>query len=138
MSNSNFTPLAAAFNFYFGLHCTDVVSAWAKKCCCRFLSSPSPPLPEPAEAVTASAAADPVDFKAMAAEQNGYTEMQRLLSGSSIQLAFCPAGALCLAGDVTTGVFFTPVSSRNSENTFFPFSLHFTSQESHFPAYGIF
>jgi hypothetical protein len=34
------------------------------------------------------AEADPVDFKAMAAEQNRCAEMQCLLAGSSLKLAF--------------------------------------------------
>jgi hypothetical protein len=46
-----------------------------------------------------------VDFKAMAAEQNRCTETQRLLGGSSLQLAFRQLGTQCLAGNVSTGVF---------------------------------
>jgi hypothetical protein len=55
--------------------------------------------------VTAAAAADPVDFEAMAAEQNSYAETQRLLGGTSRKLTFRQTGAHCLAGDVSTGVF---------------------------------
>jgi hypothetical protein len=44
-----------------------------------FLSRPLPP-PEPSETDAAAAEADPVDFKAMAAEQNCCTETQRLLA----------------------------------------------------------
>jgi hypothetical protein len=51
-----------------------------------FLSRPSPP--EPTGNVTAAAAADPVDFEAIAAEQNSCAETQRLLSGTSLKLAF--------------------------------------------------
>jgi hypothetical protein len=67
-----------------------------------FLSRPSPP--EPTGNVAAAAAADPVDFKAMAAEQNIWAETQHLLSGTYLKLAFCQAVAHCLAGDVSTGV----------------------------------
>jgi hypothetical protein len=38
--------------------------------------------------VTATSAADPVDFKEMAAEQNRCPETQRLLGGASLKLAF--------------------------------------------------
>jgi hypothetical protein len=68
-----------------------------------FLSRPSPP--EPTGTVAAAVAADPVDFEAMAAEKNSCAEMQRLLGRTSLKLAFRQAGAHCLAGDVSTGVF---------------------------------
>jgi hypothetical protein len=68
-----------------------------------FLSRPSPP--EPTGTVATAAAADPVDFEAMAAEQNNCAETQRLLSRTSLKLAFRQAGAHRLAGDVSTGVF---------------------------------
>jgi hypothetical protein len=41
----------------------------------------------------------------MAAEQNSCAEMQCLLGGTSLKLAFCQAGAQRLAGDVSTCVF---------------------------------
>jgi hypothetical protein len=44
-----------------------------------------------------------VDFKEMAAEQNCCPETQRLLSGTSLKLAFHQTGAKRLAGDVSTG-----------------------------------
>jgi hypothetical protein len=44
----------------------------------NFFSRPSPT--EPTENVAATAAADPVDFKAMASEKNSCTEMQRYCS----------------------------------------------------------
>jgi hypothetical protein len=74
-----------------------------------FLSRPSPP--EPTGNV---AAADPVNFEAMAAKQNSCTETQRLLGGTSLKLAFCQAGAHPLDGDVSTGVFspFVPQKFR--------------------------
>jgi hypothetical protein len=50
-------------------------------------------------------AADPVDFKEMAAEQNRCRETQRLLGGTSLKLAFRRTGAQRLAGDVSTGNF---------------------------------
>jgi hypothetical protein len=68
-----------------------------------FLSQTSPP--ELTGNVAAAAAADPVDFEAMAAEQNSCTEMQRLLGRTSLKLAFHQTGAHHLAGDVSTGVF---------------------------------
>ncbi len=80
-----------------------------------FLSRPSPP--EPTRNVTAAAAADPVDFEAMAAVQNSCTEMQRLLGGTSLKLAFRQAGAYHLAGDVSTGVF-RPIVPQSSVEIF--------------------
>ncbi len=68
-----------------------------------FLSRPSPP--EPTGTVAAAAAADPVDFEAMAAKQNSCAETQRLLGGTSLKLPFRQAGARRLAGHVSTGVF---------------------------------
>ncbi len=65
-----------------------------------FLSRPSPPEPTGTVAV-----ADPVNFEAMAAKQNSCAETQRLLGGTSLQLAFHQEGTHCLAGDVSTGVF---------------------------------
>jgi hypothetical protein len=83
-------------------------------------------------------AADPVDFEAMAAKQNRCTEMQRLLGGSSLKLAFCQAGAQRLAGDVSTGVFCPIVPEKfRKKGLFFPFA-HFTSWEARLPAYGVF
>ncbi len=57
-----------------------------------FLSHPLPP-PESAVTVAASAAADPVDFETMAAEQNRSLKTQCLFDGSSLKLAFRQAGA---------------------------------------------
>ncbi len=65
-----------------------------------FLSRPSPL--GPTGTVAAAAEADPVNFEAMAAEQNSCAETQRLLDGTSLKLAF---RAHRLAGDVSTGVF---------------------------------
>jgi hypothetical protein len=48
----------------------------------------------------------------MATEQNRCAETQRLLGGSSLQLAFRLAGAQRLAGDVSTGVFH-PIVPQN-------------------------
>jgi hypothetical protein len=55
--------------------------------------------------VAAMAAADPVDFKEMAAEQNHCPETQHLLGGTSLKLAVCQTGAECLAGNISTGTF---------------------------------
>jgi hypothetical protein len=49
----------------------------------------SHPLPKSTETVAPMAAADLVDFEEMATEQNCCAEMQRLLSGTSLKLAFC-------------------------------------------------
>jgi hypothetical protein len=49
---------------------------------------PTPPPLEPSGTVGATTVADPVDFKAIAAEQNRCVEMQCLLGGSSLKIAF--------------------------------------------------
>jgi hypothetical protein len=66
--------------------------------------------------VTATSAADPVDFEEMAAEQNCCPEMQRLLGGTSLKLTSCQTGAQRLAGDVSTGNFrlIVPLKFRKS------------------------
>jgi hypothetical protein len=56
-----------------------------------FPAKPSPL--EPSGTVTAAAKADPVDFEAMATEQNCCPKTKRLLGGSSLKLAFQQAGA---------------------------------------------
>jgi hypothetical protein len=53
----------------------------------------------------AAAAAAPVDFEEMAAEQNSCPETQRLLGGKSLKFAFRQTGAQRLAGDIYTGTF---------------------------------
>jgi hypothetical protein len=68
--------------------------------------------------VTATSAADPVDFKEMAAEQNRCPETQRLLGSTSLKLAFHQTGAQCLAGDVSTGNF-CPVVPLKFRKTIF-------------------
>jgi hypothetical protein len=62
-------------------------------------------LPPSTGTVAATAAADPVDFEEMAAEQNRCPETQRLLGGTSLKLAFRQTGAQCLAGDISTATF---------------------------------
>jgi hypothetical protein len=64
------------------------------------LSPPSPP--HLTDDVVVAAAITPLDFKAMAAKQNLYPEMQPLLGGSSLGIAFRLAGAQHLVGDVST------------------------------------
>jgi hypothetical protein len=86
-----------------------------------FFVSLSPTPLESAETVTASAAADPVDFEAMAAEQNCCAEMQCLLGGSSLQLAFCQAGTQLLSGNVSTGIFRPIVPQKFRKDIFFHF-----------------
>jgi hypothetical protein len=49
---------------------------------------PDHPPPPSTGTVAATAAADPVDFEEMAAEQNHCPETQRLLGGTSLELAF--------------------------------------------------
>jgi hypothetical protein len=48
-----------------------------------------------AGSVAATLAADPVDFKEMATEQNRCPETQCLLGGTSLKLAFHQTGAQC-------------------------------------------
>ncbi len=67
-----------------------------------FLSRPPPPS---TGTVAATAAADPVDFEEMAAEQNRCPETQHLLGSTSLKLAFRQTGAQRLAGDISTGTF---------------------------------
>jgi hypothetical protein len=63
------------------------------------------PLLESTDTVAATAAADPVNFKEMAAKQNCCAETQSLLGGTSLKLAFYQTGAQCPSGDISTGVF---------------------------------
>jgi hypothetical protein len=65
----------------------------------------SRPLPESTKTVPSTAAADPVDCEEMAADQNHFAEMQRLLGSSSLKLAIHQTGTQRLAGDVSTSVF---------------------------------
>ncbi len=67
-----------------------------------FLSCP--PL-QTARSVVPTMAADPVDYKEIAAEQHCYPETQQLIGGASLKLAFHQTGAQCLAGDISTGTF---------------------------------
>jgi hypothetical protein len=64
-----------------------------------------PPKPNSHWIITAMSAADPVDFKEMAAKKNRCPETQRLLGGTSLKLAFRQTGAQRLAEDVSTGTF---------------------------------
>jgi hypothetical protein len=59
------------------------------------------------------AAADPVDFKAMPAEQNGCAETQRLLSGTFLKLACRQAWLVMFQR-----AFFVPLSHKNSIEIF--------------------
>jgi hypothetical protein len=78
---------------------------------------PPPPPPEPSGTVAATTAADPVDFEAMAAEQNRCTETQCLLGSSSLKIVFWQAGAQRLVGDVSTA-FFALLSLKSSQKIF--------------------
>jgi hypothetical protein len=106
----------APFGFHFLIQFADV-SARFEKCCCRFFVQPTPP-PEPSETVAATTAADPVDFEAMATEQNRWAKMQRLFGSSSLKIAFRQAGAQCLVGDVSTGVFCPVVPEKFRKEVF--------------------
>ncbi len=105
------------------------------------LSRPPPPLLESTETVAASAAADPVDFEAMAPEQNRCAETQRLLGSSSLQLAFRQAGTQRLAGDDSTGVF-RPIVPQKMRKYIFSIFTTFHIQGglpgACLPAYGVF
>jgi hypothetical protein len=79
---------------------------------------PPPPPPEPSRTVALVAAADQVDFKAMAAEQNRSAETQHLLGGSSLKLAFRQAGAQRLVGNVSTEVFHPIVPAKFQKDIF--------------------
>jgi hypothetical protein len=72
----------------------------------NFLSCPTP---QTTGSVATTMAAEPVDFEEMAAKQHRCPETQRLLGGTSLNLAFCQTGAQYLAGDVSTGTFRTIV-----------------------------
>ncbi len=71
--------------------------------------------------VAATAAADPVNFEEMAAEQNRCPETQRLLGGTSLKLAFRQTGAQHLAGDISTGTFFPIVPLKFRKGIFVHF-----------------
>jgi hypothetical protein len=88
-----------------------------KNAIANFLSHP-PPSPEPSGTVAAAVEPDPVDFKAMATEQNHCAEMQHLLCSSSFKLAFRQAGIQRLFGDVSTGVFYPIVPATLRKDIF--------------------
>ncbi len=71
--------------------------------------------------VAAASATDPRDFEEMATEQNRCPEMQRLLGGTSLKLAFAQTGTQRLAGDVSTGNFRPIVPLKFRKNN--PYSL---------------
>jgi hypothetical protein len=54
----------------------------------------------------------------MAAEQNSCPKTQRLFGKTSLKLAFCQAGAHCLAGDVSTSIFCPIVPQKFRQNIF--------------------
>jgi hypothetical protein len=59
----------------------------------------------------------------MATEQNRCPETQRLLGGTSLELAFCQTGAQRLAGDVSTGTFHPIVPLRFRKDIFSHFHI---------------
>ncbi len=83
-----------------------------------FLSHPPPSPLGPFGTVATMTAADPVDFEAMAAEQNRCAEMQRLLGGSSLKIAFRQAGAQRLVGDISMGIFGPVVPEKFIKDVF--------------------
>ncbi len=102
MFSPHFTQTTVPFGIHFRIQCANFVFAWFEKVVADFLSRPNKRI---AGSVTATSAADPVDFEEMAAEQNRCPETQRLLGGTSLKLAFRQTGAQRLAGDVSTGNF---------------------------------
>ncbi len=80
-----------------------------------FLSRPPP---RSSGTVAATAAADPVDFEEMAAEQNRCPETQRLLGGTSLKLGFRQTGTQRLAGDISTGTFWPIVPLKLRKDIF--------------------
>jgi hypothetical protein len=94
-------------------------SAWFEKCWCGFFVSTTPP--PSTGTVAATAVADLVDFKEMAAEQNRCPETQRLLGGTSLKLAFRQTGAQRLAGDISTCTFCPIVPLKFRKDIFAPF-----------------
>jgi hypothetical protein len=68
----------------------------------RIFVSPIPWITGP---VSATMAADPVDYEEMAAEQHRCLETRRLLGSTPLKLAFRQTGAQRLAEDVSTGTF---------------------------------
>ncbi len=79
-----------------------IVFTWFEKCCCRFLSRSNQTA---AGSVGVMSAEDQVDLEEMAAKQNRCLEMQCLLGGTSLKLAFRQTGNQRLAGDVSTDNF---------------------------------
>ncbi len=112
----HFTATAAPFGFHLQIQQAYVVSARSEKHCCRFFVPP--PSQELPGTVATAAAADPVDFEAMAAERNRCTETQHLLSGSSLKLAFRQAGTQCLVGNVSMGVFHPIIPAKFRKDIF--------------------
>jgi hypothetical protein len=54
----------------------------------------------------------------MAAEQNSCAEMQRLLGGSSLKIAFRQAGVQRLVGDISMGIFGPVVPEKFIKDVF--------------------
>jgi hypothetical protein len=96
--------------------------------CCQFLFRPTTsPEPSGTVAATTAAAANPVNFKAMAAEHSRCAETHYLLA-SSLKIAFRQAGAQRLIGNGSTGVF-TQLSLKSSEKMFFKTSTTFYNKD---------
>jgi hypothetical protein len=89
-----------------------------KNFCADFLSRPPPSHWSHLALSPLRVEAVPVDFEAMATEQNCCAETRRLLGGSSLKLAFRQAGAKRLVGDVSTGVFHPIVPAKFQKDIF--------------------
>jgi hypothetical protein len=79
---------------------------------------PPPPLPT-GDVITTAAAATPIEFEVITAEQNCCLETQHLLVSSSLTIAFRQAGIQRLVGDVSTGVFCPMVPEKLRKDIFF-------------------
>ncbi len=86
---------------------------------------------EPPGTDAAAAAADSVDFKAMVAKQNHCVEIQRLLGGSSLKIAFRQAPRAWLV--MFQLAISVPLSQQNLKKTYFAFAQYLTSWEVRLP-----
>jgi hypothetical protein len=89
------------------------------------LFCPPPPPAQPVGDVIAATAATPIDFEAKVAEQNRCLDMQRLLSGLSLTIAFCQTGAQRLVGNISLDAFRPVVPEKFGEDIFFLPAQHF-------------
>jgi hypothetical protein len=95
---------------------------------------PNHPPPPPTGTVATMEAADPVDFKEMAAEQNRCSETQCLLGGIFLKLAFRQTGAQRLAGDIPPALF-AQLFPSISEKIFSPIFITLLTPGACLPSY---